>query len=179
MWTYLARFIIKFKLPLILIIAAITVVMGYYAQFAEMSYDFRGTVPASDPEQIYFQEFRKQFGEDGNIVAVGLQDSAIFEYKNFEKLREFCVAVKWIEGVNEVISLPQIKKLEKDTAKTQFVLKDVFAGGKITSQHVLDSFLREASKQRFYIGQIVNEKNGAIAILISIKKETLNSAKRV
>lgn len=179
MWTYLARFIIKFKLPLILLIAAITVVMGYYARFAEMSYDFRGTVPANDPEQMYFQEFRKQFGEDGNIVAVGLQDSAIFQYKNFEKLREFCVAVKWIEGVNEVISLPQIKKLEKDTAKTQFVLKDVFAGGKITSQHVLDSFLREASKQRFYIGQIVNEENGAIAILISVKKETLNSSKRV
>ncbi|MCE2734736.1 MAG: efflux RND transporter permease subunit [Cyclobacteriaceae bacterium] len=178
MWSRIAHFIIKRKLILIITLLAITAFFGYHAQFAEMSYDFRGTVPANDPEQVYFQNFRKQFGEDGNIVAVGLQDSSIFQYKNFEKLREFCVAVKWIDGVNEVISLPQIKKLEKDTVNTKFVLKDVFQQ-KVTNQYTLDSLLKEASKQRFYIGQIVNEKNGAIAVLISIKKETLNSVKRI
>ncbi|MCZ8355087.1 MAG: efflux RND transporter permease subunit [Cyclobacteriaceae bacterium] len=178
MWSRIAHFIIKRKLILIITLLAITAFFGYHAQFAEMSYDFRGTVPANDPEQVYFQNFRKQFGEDGNIVAVGLQDSSIFQYKNFEKLREFCVAVKWIDGVNEVISLPQIKKLEKDTANTKFVLKDIFQQ-KITNQYTLDSLLKEASKQKFYIGQIVNEENGAIAVLISIKKETLNSVKRI
>jgi hypothetical protein len=178
MWSRIAHFIIRRKLILIISLLAITAFFGYHAQFAEMSYDFRGTVPANDPEQVYFQNFRKQFGEDGNIVAVGLQDSAIFQYKNFEKLREFCVAVKWIDGVNEVISLPQIKKLEKDTANTKFILKDIFQN-KITNQYTLDSLLAEASKQKFYIGQIVNEENGAISVLISIKKETLNSVKRI
>ncbi len=152
--------------------------MGYHAREAEMSYDFRSTVPANDPEQIFFTQFREQFGEDGNIVAVGLRDSAIYQYRNFELLREFCVKVRKMTGVNDVISLPQIKQIEKDTAKTQFVLTDVFPG-KIASQAQLDSLLNEAKKQRFYIGQIVNEENGAIAILISIHKEVLNSSKRV
>lgn len=178
MWTRLAHFIIKYRLPLVLLIVGITVFMGYHARNAEMSYDFRGTVPANDPEQIFFTEFRKQFGEDGNIVAVGLKDSAIYKYENFEKLREFCFKVKKMNGVNDVISLPQIKQIEKDTAKTQFVLTDVFPN-RITSQRQLDSLLLEAQKQKFYIGQIVNEKNGAIAILISIQKEVLNSSKRV
>lgn len=178
MWTALAHFIIKYKLPLSIVIFAITVFMGFHARNAELSYDFRGTVPAHDPEQIFFNEFRKQFGEDGNIIAVGLKDSGIYEYKNFEKLREFCVAVKWIEGVNEVISLPQIKMMTKDTARKQFILKDIFQQ-KITSQQELDSLLKEAKKQKFYIGQIVNEANGAIAVLISVKKETLNSDKRI
>ncbi len=178
MWTRLAHFIIKYRLPLVILIGLITVFMGYHARQAEMSYDFRGTVPANDPEQIFFTEFRKQFGEDGNIVAVGLHDSSIYQYENFEKLREFCFKVKEMTGVNEVISLPQIKKIEKDTAKTQFILTDVFPDN-ITNQTQLDSLLIEAKKQKFYIGQIVNEKNGAIAILISIQKEVLNSSKRV
>lgn len=178
MWTAIAHFIIKYKLPLSLVILAITVFMAFHARKAELSYDFRGTVPAHDPEQIFFNEFRKQFGEDGNIIAVGLKDSGIYEYKNFEKLREFCVAVKWIDGVNEVISLPQIKMMAKDTARKQFVLQDIFQR-KITSQRELDSLLKEAKKQKFYIGQIVNETNGAIAVLISVKKETLNSDKRI
>lgn len=178
MWTRVAHFIIKYRLPLVILIGLITVFMGYHARDAEMSYDFRGTVPANDPEQVFFTEFRKQFGEDGNIVAVGLKDSAIYQYENFERLRQFCVKVKGMNGVNDVISLPQIKQIEKDTAKTQFKLTDVFPG-KITSQEQLDSLLFEAKKQKFYIGQIVNEENGAIAILISIRKDVLNSSKRV
>lgn len=178
MWTSLAHFIIKYKLPLSLVILAVTVFMAFRARNAELSYDFRGTVPVNDPEHIFFNEFRRQFGEDGNIIAVGLKDSSIYEYRKFEKLREFCVAVKWIEGVNDVVSLPQIKMLAKDTARKQFILKDIFPN-KISSQPELDSLLKESKKQKFYIGQIVNEQNGAIAILISIKKETLNSDKRI
>ncbi|MDH4058767.1 MAG: MMPL family transporter, partial [Cyclobacteriaceae bacterium] len=178
MWKSLAHFIINYRLPLFILIALITVFMGYHGRTVEMSYDFRGAVPANDPEQIFFDEFKKQFGEDGGIVAVGLKDSAIFQYKNFEKLREFCVAVKQIPGVNEVISLPQIKMIEKDTARKQFNLVDIFPG-KIRSQKELDSLLIEAKKQKFYLGQIVNEENGAIAILISINKEYLNSSRRM
>lgn len=178
MWSKLSQVIIRYRLFLFIVIGVITVVMGYFARFVEMSYDFRGTVPSNDPEQIYFEQFRKQFGEDGNIVAVGLKDSSVYQYQNFERLREFCVAVKQITGVNDVISLPQIKMLEKDTARRQFVLTDIFPG-KVRSQQQLDSLLTEAKKQKFYIGQIVNEENGAIAILISIRKDVLNSPKRI
>lgn len=152
--------------------------MGYHGRKVEMSYDFRGTVPANDPEQLFFTEFKEQFGEDGGIVAIGLKDSSIYQYKNFEKLREFCVSVKQIPGVNDVISLPQIKMMEKDTARKQFRLVDIFPG-KVKSQHELDSLLKEAAKQKFYLGQITNQENGAIAILISINKDYLNSSRRI
>ncbi len=178
MWTTLAHFIISYRLPLFIIIALITVFMGYHGRNVEMSYDFRGTVPANDPEQQFFTAFKEQFGEDGGIVAIGLKDSSIYEYKNFEKLREFCVSVKQIPGVNDVISLPQIKMMEKDTARKQFKLVDIFPG-KVKSQLELDSLLKEAEKQKFYLGQIVNQENGAIAILISINKEYLNSSSRI
>lgn len=178
MWTKLAHFIIAYRLPLFIVIALITVVMGYYGRTVEMSYDFRGTVPATDPEQVFFDQFKKQFGEDAGIVAVGLKDSSIYQYRNFEKLREFCIAMRQIPGVNEVISLPQIKMMAKDTARKQFKLIDIFPG-KITSQRELDSLLVEAKKQKFYLGQITNQENGAIAILISINKEYLNSSKRM
>ncbi|MBX2965187.1 MAG: MMPL family transporter [Cyclobacteriaceae bacterium] len=178
MWTSIAHFVISYRLPLFILIALLTVFMGYHGLKIEMSYDFKGTVPAHDPEQIFFEEFKQQFGEDASIVAVGLKDSSIYEYRNFEKLREFCIAVKQIPGVNDVISLPQIKMIEKDTAVKQFKLVDIFPG-KVKSQEELDSLLIEAKKQKFYLGQIVNQKNGAIAILISINKEYLNSSRRM
>lgn len=180
MWTQLAHFIIKNRVLLIIVIGIITVFMGYHGRNAEMSYDFRSTVPSNDPEQIYYTEFRKQFGEDGNVVAVGLKDSAIYSYQNFEQLRQLCLNIRQLNGVNDVISLPQLKMIEKDTTegKKQFNLKPIFPD-QITSQAELDSLLNEAKKQEFYMGRIVNEKNGAIALLISIHKDVLNSSKRV
>jgi predicted RND superfamily exporter protein len=68
--------------------------------------------------------------------------------------------------------------IEKDTAQKKFNLVDIFPG-KIKSQEELDSLLIEAKKQKFYLGQIVNQENGAIAILISINKEYLNSVRRM
>lgn len=177
MWTGIAHFIIKYKLPLTGIILLITVWMAIHARKAELSYDFRGTVPAHDPEQVFFDQFRKQFGEDGNVIAIGLKDSSIYHYKNFEKLRELCVALKWIDGVTNVISLPQIKMMVKDTARKQFILQDIFPP-KIKSQKELDSLLKEGRKQKFYFGRIVNEENGAIAILLTVDKEVLASSKR-
>ncbi len=178
MWTKVAHFIIKYKLPLTVLILIITAWMGYHARKAELSYDFRGTVPAHDPDQLFFNNFRKQFGEDGNIIALGLKDSSIYRYRNFEKLRELCVALKWIEGVNNVVSLPQIKMMVKDTASRQFILVDIFPA-KVTSQQQLDSLLNESRKQKFYFGRIVNENNGAIAVLITLDREVLNSDKRI
>ncbi len=152
--------------------------MGYHARKAELSYDFRGTVPAHDPDQVFFNNFKKQFGEDGNIIALGLKDSSIYNYRNFEKLRELCVALKWIDGVTNVISLPQIKMMVKDTSRRQFVLVDIFPA-RVTSQQQLDSLLSESRKQKFYFGRIVNQDNGAIAVLITLDREVLNSDKRI
>jgi uncharacterized membrane protein YdfJ with MMPL/SSD domain len=49
-WTALSRWILRFRLPIILVIAGITVVMGYYASKAEMTYTMAQILPKDDPE---------------------------------------------------------------------------------------------------------------------------------
>ena len=87
MWTKVAEFIIRYRLPLIIMIGVITVFMGFQAIRVEMSYDFNRTVPLDDPEMVILNNFKAQFGEDGNIKAVGLRDSAIYSLKNFEEFK--------------------------------------------------------------------------------------------
>jgi len=105
MWNKIAQLIIRFRLFFIILIGLITAFMGYYATKVEMSYDFARTVPPDDPDMLTLHEFRKQFGEDGNIIAVGLKDSSIYELENFEAFRVLNDEVRKLIGVNEVISL--------------------------------------------------------------------------
>ena len=120
MWNRIADFVIKYRLWLIILICLITIVMGYYASKVEMSYDFAQTVPADDPDMIALTKFRAQFGEDGNVIAVGVKDSALYELKNFTAYQQLTRDIKKIEGVKEAISLPVLPIILKDTANTKF-----------------------------------------------------------
>lgn len=178
MWIKVSDAIIRFRLLLMVVIGLITVVMGYYASKVEMSYEFSRTVPLNDPDMVYFQEFKKQFGEDGNMMAIGVKDSSLYSLESFQKFREFSIKLKEIEGVGEVLSLPLLKIIEKDTANAKFKLTSLFPEN-ISSQQELDSLLAIARGQKFYMGQLVNVENGATMILAPMKKEYANSAKRM
>ena len=178
MWTRIAQFIIKFRLTLIGIILLITVFMGYHATKVQMSYDLARTVPLDDPEMVFLQKFKAQFGEDGNIIAVGLRDSAIYTLNNFNRFRELNKAIREIPGVNNLLSLPEVKIIRKDTANTRFYL-DGHYPKQIKDQALLDSLMGAIRNQKFYMGQIVNQENGATMMLVSITKEVMNSSKRI
>src|SRR6478736_4139415 len=178
MWSKVASFIIKFKLPMIVVIGLITVVMGYHATKVEMSYEFTRTVPLDDPDMVFFQRFKKQFGEDGNMMAIGVKDSALFKLENFQKFRTLSNNLRKIEGVGEVLSLPLLKLILKDTVKQKFYLGNVFPEN-VTSQQQLDSLLTIANGQKFYVGRLMNPTNGATLVLAQVKKEYANSAKRI
>ena len=156
----------------------ITAFMGYKAKDVEMSYDFAKTVPSDDPDMMVFQEFKNLFGEDGNLVAIGIKDSAVYQAENFAQLRSLSKALNELEGVNEVVSLPLIQRLEKNTEEKKFELVPVFKKSNY-DQKELDSLLQVAFDQKFYSGRLINRQNGATLILISINKDYLNSAKRL
>lgn len=178
MWNRIADFIIRFRTLLITIIGVITLFMGFFATKVEMSYDFMRTVPLTDPDMIFLNRFKAQFGEDGNMMAIGVKDSSIYKLDNFKKLKTFSNEIRKIEGVGEVLSLPLLRVISKDTAQKKFYFESLFPE-QIQSQQQLDSLLAVARDQKFYMGQLVNVENGATMILAPMKKEYANSAKRI
>lgn len=177
MWDNVARLIIKYRLSLILIITVVTAVMGYYATKVQMSYDFARTVPLNDPDMVMLQNFREQFGEDGNVIAVGFKDSAIYEQKNFEAYRDLARTVRQISGVSEVIALPVLKVGLKDIENSRFYLANIFPET-IRSKEEFDSLLTIAGNQRLFIDKIVNTANGATMMVVTVNKDVMNSSLR-
>lgn len=177
MWNSLSELIIKYRLIFLIVIGAVTAFMGYQATHIVMSYDFARTVPPEDPDLIYFNSFKQKFGEDGNIIVVGLHDSTVYRLNNFLLLRELAGEIKKINGVTEVISLPTLKMIVKDTASRSFGFQNIFPD-RIATQHDLDSLLQLAFDQKIYSGQLINSSNGAMMMLVAVKKEVMNSKAR-
>lgn len=178
MWNRLAEGIIRYRLPLSIVIGIITIFMGYYASKVEMSYEFARTIPPDDPDMLYHEQFKAQFGEDANLIAVGVRDSSIYQLENFKAFRELTREIKKISGVTAVLSLPVLPLILKDTANQNFFLSEIF-NDSITTQQQLDSLLGVALDQKIYSDQIINTSNGATMMLVSVKKEVMNSPLRV
>lgn len=160
-----------------MVIAAITVVMGYYATKVQMSYEFARTVPLNDPDMVMLREFKQQFGEDGNVIVIGMKDSSVYQRKKFEAYRTLTRNARQISGVNEVVSLPVMKVILKDTANTRFYFANIFPE-KIRTQEELDSLFNLALTQRSYASQLINTGNGATMMLVLVNKDVMNSSLR-
>jgi predicted RND superfamily exporter protein len=177
MWNSLSYIILKYKVYLTLILGILTVYMGYRAQFVEWSFDLANIVPANDPEMVYFKEFKSIFGEDGNILAIGLKDSSVYGTENFRKFGYMVNEIASLKGVNAVLGLPNLKMLSKNSELKKFELIPIFPEIP-EDQESLDSLLEVAHNLKFYSGQLINEENGATLVLVTIKKEVLNSESR-
>ncbi len=177
MWSSLARFIIKFRLPLMLLLAAITAFMALQIPRLTLSYDYVAAVPPSDSSMQYYEDFKQQFGEDANLLVVGVQDSALYEASTFRRFSYLSDAIKELNGVKYVVSLPELQQLVKNTETQRFDVAPVFPEIP-TEQAELDSLLQVANDLRFYSQQLINPDNGATFLLIAIENKTLNSDKR-
>ena len=83
MWYRLGRFILQNRIALLLLLLALTGVMGYHASKVQLSYDFARAIPVDNPKYHDYQEFKKKFGEDGNLLVIGIQTDKLFDQKMF------------------------------------------------------------------------------------------------
>ena len=177
MWTQLAHNVIKFRLPLIIILVLVTIFMGYRAKNIEMDYDLAQMVPDTDEDFIALNKFKELFGDDGNILAIGIKDSSLYGPQNFARLNYLSKAIKDIDGVTNVLSIANLQQLKKNTAEQKFEIKPMFTTLPETQQE-LDSLLGRIAEEEFYSSQLLNLETGATAIIISVDEKVLNSADR-
>jgi len=177
MWGHIALFIIKYRRILLGLIAVFTVTMAWFAKDVEMTYDFAQVVSPKDPDMVYFQKFKKTFGEDGNILVLGMQDSSVYRLQNFNQLSQLTDTLAKVQGVSGVLGITRLIQIEKDTINSKFVTAPIFKT-KPRSQHELDSLLRVVNDIEFYKGQIIAPRSGATLLAVTLDPAYLNSNRR-
>lgn len=177
MWTFFSHAIIKYRVVLLIVIGALTAWMGYHARQVELGYDFAKFVPNDDPDMVYFKAFKTEFGEDANLIALGLKDKSIYTSKNLQKLKYLTDELSKLEGVREVLSLTKAQNIFRNDEKERFDIQPLFQSIP-EDQSQTDSLLRIVKNLKFYHGQVINPENGATLVLIFIKKEFLHTLVR-
>ncbi len=177
MWRRLGQFILHYRFPLLFIIAALTSLMAWWASQVELSYDFAKAIPTNNPKYRAYQEFKQKFGEDGNLVVVGLQNENLFQEKLFNSYSALQRNLRKINGVEDVIAVTSAVNLVK-ISETEKLKADSIFRERDMSQAEIDSAKNIFLNLPFYQGLLYNPETSAWLMGIRINKDVLNSAGR-
>ncbi len=175
MWHKTAAFIIKYRVALLITLLAATGVMGYFASQVALSYEFTSAVPTDNPKYIEYQAFRKQFGEDGNLMVIGVQTDKFFEPEFFSDYAVLADEMTHISAVENVLSIPGAVTLVKDTATSKLKVKQICGKPPFTNT---DAIKAEFLNLPVYKGFLYNPETNAYMLAVRLNKDTLNSKYR-
>jgi predicted RND superfamily exporter protein len=178
-WEKLARIILKNRITLLVIVAALTIFLGYQWKNLSMTYTEANLLPKNHIANKDYQKFLDKFGEEGNLVVIGFQDPKFFTPKNYAAWNELMTGLKKSKEVDLVVSLNDLKKLEKDTVNEKFVLSPFIDQKKALDPEYLKKVQYDLFHNLpFYEGLLFNKESGSIRSAIYINKALVNTPER-
>ena len=179
MWTGIARIILKNRILILIVLFILTAFMGYNAKNIRMSYQYAPLLPEDDPAYKQYEAFVKIFGNEGNLLVVGVKDNDFFTVSHFNEWNEFTDDLKNIKGVKSVFSVSQAYQLVKNKKEKKFEVKPVFPDH-LTYQYDLDSLDNDVfRKLPFYKNIIYNPEKDVYLLAITLDEKILHSPERV
>ena len=178
MWQSLAKFVIKNRILLLVLLLISTIVMGIFASRIKLSYEFSKAIPTDNPRYLDFQDFKQRFGDDGNTIVIGIIKKDLFTIQHFEHYRALQNDLKKIDGVEDVLSVASAVTLQKDSVGERLQAVRIFGDSAISSKQALDSAAAVFFKLPFYRGLMYNPATGAYLMAARVNKDVFNSKER-
>ncbi len=178
MWQSLGQSILKHRLVFLSILLSLTGFMIYHASKVELSYEFSRAIPTDHPKFKAYQEFKKKFGEDGNLLVVGVQTDKLFNEKIFNNYISLQQGLKKITGIEDIFCVPSAVNLVRDSATEKLKAQTIFRDTGL-SQAEIDSSKDIFFSLPFYRTLLYNPETNAWLLGVRINKSIMNSKKRI
>lgn len=177
MWHRLGQFILRYRVALLIALAAVTAWMGNEARQVQLSYEFTRAIPTDNPKYKSYQAFKAKFGEDGNLLVVGIQTDRFFVDTVFRAYAKLCAEWKTLRGVEDVLSVPGAIGLYRDSIQEKLNAVPLFPDS-LRTQMELDSSRQRFEAFPFYQGLLYNPSSNAYLAGLRINKDLLATKER-
>jgi len=177
MWTVIARIILRYRILLLVLIGFVTAFMAYKAKDVSLSYEYAKMLPDNDSSSINYNNFKNQFGEDGTVLGLAVNDTNFFTLEKLNSWYELGNNIKEIDGVDEILSITHLYDLKKNKELKKFELEKVLAE-KLKNQQEAEEFESKIQSLPFYNNFLLNDSAKTYLLAITLDKDKLNSKQR-
>jgi predicted RND superfamily exporter protein len=177
-WTKIAGLILRNRYTVLLGIAIITGLLASQMKYMKFSYTEANLLPEDHGVNLQYNKFLEIFGEEGNLVILGVKDTTIFSPKKFNAWNDLVQKFNHLDEIDLTLSIADIQKLTKDTKKRKFVLAPLYKKKPTSTKEVLAIKKQLFEQLPFYDNLLFNKETGTLQTAIYLKKEIINTPKR-
>jgi predicted RND superfamily exporter protein len=177
MWFRLGKAVLQYRILLLSFLLGITIFMGYHAAKIELSYELNRAIPTDNPKYQAYLDFKNRFGDDGNMMVLGIQTDSFYRLPVFQQVIQLTKAIKTVKGVENVLGAADAVMLVKNDTSGKLGVVNVFPA-EITTQAALDSSRAAFENLPFYKGMLYNPTSKAYVLGLTLNKDSVNSKAR-
>lgn len=178
-WELIARVVLRNKILMLSIVVAITALLTMQWKNIHFTYTEANLLPDDDVANVEYKAFLNKFGEEGNLVIIGVKDPKLFTPKAYESWSKLMTTLKSDKGVDLVVSINDLKKLKKNDSLQKFELVPFVDNSKTLDQNYLQTIKKELFNDLpFYEGLLFNKRSGTIRSAIYLDKKIVNTLER-
>ena len=178
-WELIARIVLKNRIAILITILALTIFLSLQWRNLGMTYTEANLLPKDHIVNQQYDEFLTKFGEEGNLIVIGFKDNRFFTPKAFQAWNELMTGLKNSKEVELVVSLNDLKKLQKNEIEEKFQLVPLIDNSQTDNAGYLQKIKYELFNQLpFYEGLLFNKQTGSIRSAIYLNKKIVNTAAR-
>lgn len=178
-WELVARVVLRNRILMLSVVALITIFLSLQWKHIKFTYTEANLLPDDNIANIEYKAFLNRFGEEGNLIIIGVKDDAFFTPKAYAAWRKMMENLKGNKEVDLVISINDLKKLQKNDSLERFELVPFVDDAKTADPAYLQKVKRELFKDLpFYEGLLFNKSSGSIRSAIYLDKKIVNTPLR-
>lgn len=175
-WKGVANLILNHRLKFLGLVGFITVFMGFQIAKLELSYELPKILPQNDDSFKIYENFKKQFGEDGNVMVIAIESEDIYKLDVFNGWYDLTQKIKGIDGIKNVLSVASLAEIKKNEELKKFEFKPLLLT-KPASQSEVDSLKNKIGTLPFYEGLVY--QGHAHIMAVTFDQTKLNSKDRI
>lgn len=178
MWKIIVRLILRNRPGILVAIVLLTIVMAYLGTGVKLSYENIRMLPSDDSTYINYLEFKKTFGEDGNVMVIGVHNPNMFRLDELAAWYQLNEKVSKLDGVQGATSIATAVCITRDDSIKQYRFSHIL--DKVPStQAEADSVEKRVDALKFYEGLLFNPKSKVYLLAVTLNKKNLNDQSRI
>ncbi len=178
-WELIAGIVLRNRIAIISLIVLFTVFLAFQWKHIHFTYTEANLLPDDHEVNLEYNSFLKEFGEEGNIIVIGSKDPKLFTPKIFKEWQVLMTKLQKQPEVDFLISVDNIKKLQKNDSLNSFQLVPFIDKKQTTDVNYLNKIKEELyNKTPFYEGLLFNKKNQTLRAVVYLDKKIINTPKR-
>lgn len=177
-WTKVAGIILRNRYLVLFSIGIITALLASQMKYMKFSYTEANLLPENHEANLEYNKFLEVFGEEGNLVILGIKDSTVFTPTKFNAWNSLVNKFNDLEEVDFSLSIADVQKLKADRKRRKFILEPLYKKNPSTKAEVTQIKKQLFEKLPFYDNLLFNKETGTLQTAIYIRKEIINTPKR-